>query len=305
MRPAGPGRMALTFPMNSSKRPSSARLLDLVAPVAPRGRGAAEHLADEVDALVEGEALEGVDAGAVEQAARHVQVLLVRVRVAPQRDALGARVHAVDPLVHGGDARADDDVAPALVVLLRLVGLDHPVGGLGVVARLAVHAGEGERAVADRDQAVLAAADQLRVLVVQREVRRRPRLAGDPADLHAAEDALVVAELLADDGGLGEDLGHARVELPARGAEQRRQAAAGGRVHLGERRPVGRREMRLRLRAQHRLTQVPGELLVGLHRVRVLAEDPDLLGAKTEVDGGRVDEDRAEAVPDDADDYVF
>ena len=51
--------------------------------------------------------------------------------------------------------------------------------------------------------------------------------------------------------------------------------------------------------------EVPGELLVGLDRVRVLAEDPDLLGPESEVDRGRVGEQRAEAVADDPDDDVL
>src|SRR5256885_16324862 len=57
---------------------------DDLVPLAPVRRRTPQGAAEELDAVLEGEALERVDAAAVEQAARHVQVLLVRVRVAPQ-----------------------------------------------------------------------------------------------------------------------------------------------------------------------------------------------------------------------------
>ena len=57
-------------------------VLDHVGPAAPLRGGALEHPGEEVHALLEGEAAEGVDAAAVEQAAGHVQVLLLRLRVA-------------------------------------------------------------------------------------------------------------------------------------------------------------------------------------------------------------------------------
>ena len=91
--------------------------------------------AEEVDALIEGEPLKRVDAAAVEQAAGHVQVLLVGLGVAPQRDALRAGVDHVGPLVDRGDPRPEHHVAPARVVLLGLVGLHDPVGDLRVCLR--------------------------------------------------------------------------------------------------------------------------------------------------------------------------
>ena len=93
--------------------------------------------------------------------------------------------------------------------------------------------------------------------------------------------------------------GHAGVELAADRSEQRRGVEPRVGVELREGRPVGRQEMGLGLGAQDRLAEIPGELLVGRDRVRLLAEDADLLGPEAEVDGRRVDEQRAEPVADD------
>ena len=65
-----------------------AALSDLRVPAAALRRGALEDAAEELDALVEVERLEGVDAERLEEAARRVQVLLVGGRVADERDAL-------------------------------------------------------------------------------------------------------------------------------------------------------------------------------------------------------------------------
>ncbi len=155
--------------------------------------------------------------------------------------------------------------------------------------------------MADRDHQVLRAADQLGVLVVEGEVGRRAGLADDPADVAVADDPVLVAEHPGDERRLGEDLRHAGVELAPGRAQERRGILARPGVELGEGRPVGGQEVRLRLGAQDRLAEVPGELLVGADRVRALAEDADPLRGEAEVDGGRVDEERAEAVADDAD----
>ena len=61
------------------------------------GDGALEDLAEELDALVEVELLERVDAERLEEAARRVQVLLVGRRVAEQRDHLARRRRARSP----------------------------------------------------------------------------------------------------------------------------------------------------------------------------------------------------------------
>ena len=128
-RPAGPGSISVTSPIASSNRPSSRPLANLVRPAAPRsGAVPRSDLAEEVDALIEREPLERVDAAAVEQAARHVQVLLLGLGVAPQGDALGAGVERVRPLVDRRDPGAQHQVAPTGVVLLGLVGLHDPVG---------------------------------------------------------------------------------------------------------------------------------------------------------------------------------
>src|SRR5205823_1303904 len=72
--------------------PFRAALRDLRVPAAPGRRGSLEDAAEELDALVEVERLIRVDAERLEEAARRVQVLLVRHRVADERDALRADV---------------------------------------------------------------------------------------------------------------------------------------------------------------------------------------------------------------------
>ena len=279
-----------------------AALLDPLLPAAPRRRRALEDPAEELDALVEAERLERVDAERLEEAARRVQVLLVGDRVADQGDDLRADVERVRPLVHRRDARADHDVAPALVVLLRRVGLDDPVGEHRVLARLGEHRRERQRAVARREHHVLRAPDEVRVLVVEDEVRLAPVHvpALQPADLRRVA-VVVPAELVVDDLGLGHDVRHAGVVLPARGAEQRCRAPPRPRLELGEGRPVGREEVRLRLGAEDRLAEVERELLVRLDRVVARPVDRDLLRPEAEVDGGRVDDERAEPVAHDRD----
>ena len=241
---------------------------DPCLPAAAVRRGALEDPAEELDSLVEVEVLERVDPERLEEAPRRVQILLVRSRVAHERDALRPHVDRVRPLVDGGDARADDDVAAAGVVLLRRVRLDDSVGERRILTRLREHGREGEGAVAAGDHHVLGAAGEVRVLVEEDEVRRvavRRGGALQPADLRRI--ALVVpAQLAGDDVRLGHDVRDARVVAAARRAEQRLDAPARPRLELGERRPVGGQEVRLGLRAQDGLSQVEGELLVGLDR---------------------------------------
>src|SRR5262249_48511516 len=162
------------------KTPLLLRALELAYPRMPLGRRPAEHHLEEVKPLLEREPFEGIDAAAVEEAAGYVQILLVRVGIPAECDAARARLDSVHPLVRGGDPGADDDVARSSLVLLRLIRLHHPIGGRRVVPSLSVDAGKRKRAVTDRNHQVLAPPDQSRVLVVEGEVRRRPRLAHDP-----------------------------------------------------------------------------------------------------------------------------
>ena len=67
-------------------------------------------------------------------------------------------------------------------------------------------------------------------------------------------------------------------------------------VELGERRPVGREEVRLGLRAQHGLAEVVGELLIRADRIVGWPIDRDLLGLEAQVDRGGVDDQGAEPV---------
>ena len=190
------------------------------------------------------------------------------------------------------------EVAPASVVLLRLVGLHDPIGKPRIAAGLAEDAGERQGTVTDRDHHVLGATEQVSVLVVEGEVQGRAGLANDPPHPRAAEDPPLVAQLLGHHRRLGEDLGDAGVELAADGPEKRRGVEPRVSVDLGEGRPVGGQEVRLGFGTQHRLTEVPGELLVGGDGIRPFAEDADLLRPEAEVDGGRVDEQGAEPVTD-------
>ena len=149
-RPSGPGLISSISPMICSKRPSSRPGRDPRLPAAAVRRGALEDPAEELDPLVEVEVLERVDPERLEEAARRVQILLVRRRVAHERDALRPDVDRVRPLVDRRDPGADDDVAAARVVLLRRVRLHDPVGERGILARLREHgrdtrAGRGRR----------------------------------------------------------------------------------------------------------------------------------------------------------------
>ena len=272
-------------------------LLELLDPRPALGRRPAQHDLEEVEPLLERERLEGVDAAAVEQAARNVQVLLVGLGIAAQRDAACAGLDGVHPFVGRGDSGADDDVLRAGLVLLGLVRLYDTVAGSRIVPRPPVDAGEGERAVADRDHRVLAAPEQDRILVVKGEMRRWPRFAYDPAHLAPADQPALVPEGGRDDFRLGEDLGDAGIELAKGGAEERPRIEPRVRIHLRERRPVCRHEMRLGLGAQNRLPEVPGVLLVRVDGVRLRPEDADLLRPEAEVDRGRIDVEGAEAVP--------
>ena len=93
-----------------------------------------------------------------------------------------------------------------------------------------------------------------------------------------------------------EDLGDTGVVLAFYRAPQRRRGAVRPGVELGERRPVGREKMRLRLRAQHRLAEVIRVLLVGRDGVLAHPEDRYLLAAETEIARSAMDDQRAEAV---------
>ena len=269
--------------------PLAAALLDLLQPAAPARGGALEDVAQELHARFEGQAGEGVDAQRLEQAARHVEVLLVGRRVAAQGDALGPDVERVGPFVDRRDARPEHDVAPVGVVALGLVGLHDALVDLGVGGlRLGQRRRERERPVAEREHHVLGAPDEVRVLVVEDEVRRI-LLALQPADAHRHARAVPVQALL-HDARLGEDLRDAGVVLALRGAHERREAAVRPGVELGEGRPVGREEVRLGLRAQHGLAEVVGELLVRADRVVGRPVDRDLLGLEAQVDRGGVDD---------------
>ena len=302
-RPSGPGWISSISPMICSKRPSLRPVGDLRVPAAAVRRRPLEDAAEELHPLVEVECLEGVDPERLEEAARGVQVLLVRRRVADERDALRADVDRVRPLVDRGDPRADHDVAPVGVVRLRRVGLDDPVGEGGILPRLREHGRIGQRAVAAGEHDVLRAADELRVLVEEDEVRR-VAVSGigalEPADLRVVA-VVVPAEPPRDDVRHAQDVRDAGVVLPPGGADQRAEAPARPGLELCERGPVGRQEVRLGLRPQNRLAEVERELLVRLDRVVARPVDRDLLRAEAEVDRGRVDDQRAETVADDCD----
>ena len=90
-----------------------AAALHALQPAAPRRRRPFEHLAEELDAIVERQRLEDIDPERLEQAARHVEVLLVGRGVAAQGDHLRAGVEGVRPLVDRRDPGAQDDVAPS------------------------------------------------------------------------------------------------------------------------------------------------------------------------------------------------
>src|SRR5213076_1241560 len=76
---------------------------DLRVPAAALRGGALEDAAEKLDPRVEVERVERVDPERLEEAARRVQVLLVRARVADERDALRAHVDHVRPFVDRGD----------------------------------------------------------------------------------------------------------------------------------------------------------------------------------------------------------
>ena len=123
--------------------------------------------------------------------------------------------------------------------------------------------------MADREHHVLGAADELGVLVIEREVGRSARLADDPADVRPPMTRFGVAELVGVTIVASVRIsGTPGLNLRPRRAEERRRVAARLGVELGERRPVGGKEVRLGLGAQDRLAEVPGELLVGADRVR-------------------------------------
>src|SRR6266566_8962749 len=68
-----------------------------LGPAPSRRRRTLENRAEEVDPLVEGHPLKGVDAKSLEEAPRGVQVLLVGLRISQQRNHLRAEVECVCP----------------------------------------------------------------------------------------------------------------------------------------------------------------------------------------------------------------
>src|SRR5262245_9431990 len=100
------------------------------------------------------------------------------------------------------------------------------------------------------------APDEVRVLVIKHEVRvaRTFSLALEPTD-SAGIAVLVPAEVVLDDVRLGEDVRNAGVVFAPCRADKERRATSRPCVQFGERRPVGGKEMRLRLRAENCLTE--------------------------------------------------
>ena len=149
---------------------------------------------------------------------------------------------------------------------------------------------------------VLRAADELGVLVEEDEVRcvavlsrraaaSRPSWrSGCRSSRAAARRRLPFPGYPARPGCIAAGPSGAAAQAPARPG-----------FEFCECRPVGRQEVRLGFRAQDRLAQVERELLVRLDRIVARPVDRDLLGAKAEVDRGRVDDQRAETVADDCD----
>ena len=127
----------------------------------------------------------------------------------------------------------------------------------------------------------------------------------DPADPPPTDDPLVIAEFADHHRELGEYLRDPWVLAPCGRAQQTRGVASRERIELGEGRPVGGEEVRLGLRSEHGLAEVPCVLLVGVRRVGLVAEDADLLGLEAEIDRGREDLDRPKAAPDDTKHDIF
>ena len=272
-----------------------------VRPDPPRRRRAAQHLADEVDALLEREPLEGVDAasrrtgsaGRSGPARRGAGCAAARRTGRPRRCSSTHSLTDGDP---GAHARCSG----------RRGGTAWPRRPARSGRRL-----PGPRAPCRRRRGRRAARGRWRSSRAWRgraasPPRRRARSgAAAPARGRSsrpdpAEHAPLVTERLRHQRGLGQDLRHAGVELAADRAEQR--ATGHGwrerRIWAKVGQSAGRKcDSDSDLRTVW--PEVPRELLV---RARpgwsVLAEDPDLLGAEPEVDRGRVDEQGAEAIAD-------
>ena len=150
---------------------------------------------------------------------------------------------------------------------------------------------------------MLRAADEVRVLVVERRSAAvGAELALQPADLRRG------TRLSSQPSRAGDDVASARMSGDARVVPAPRSSgAAASRLRRDQASSwanVGQSAGRKCDSDSERSTvwpEVVRELLVRVDGVVVRAEDRDLLGPEAEVDGGRVDDQRAEAVADDGD----
>ena len=156
---------------------------------------------------------------------------------------------------------------------------------------------ERERPVAEREHHVLGAPDEVRVLVVEDEVRRDPprAAASRRAPARASRPSSGACCTTPASVRISETPGlYLRFVERTSGARLRCDQASSS-ANVGQ---SAGQEVRLGLRAQHGLAEVVGELLVRADRVVGWPVDRDLLGLEAQVDRGGVDDQGAEAVAD-------